>query len=96
MPPNVPELSAEDLRAAFEVCRNRTWPATYEEAMADPMRARLVQLCARGRRRRMLARGAATSPPLPQVPLMKLWPPRRVQSLPAVDHKRAAAGDRDD
>lgn len=88
--------TAEDLREAFELCRARNWPDNYDEAMADPTRARLVRLCARGRLRRMQARGVMAAAPLPQTQLLPAWPPRRTKSLPQIDHKRAAAGDRDD
>lgn len=82
-----PAYTDEQLRAAWAACRLR---CTFEEAMADPVRARLVRLnawhLAHPNHRRQPARA-----PVPQ--------PRRLFVAPPpgfVDCKRAAAGDRDD
>lgn len=98
-----PEPTDEELRTAWMHCRKASWPATFEEAMQDPVRSRLVRLTAlhppRKFRRAM---------PTPQsTPRARLFDPvpaaRDRQSLPlpgiapaVIDRKRAAAGDRDD
>jgi hypothetical protein len=82
------DYSDEQLRAAWCVCKLPTWPASFEEAMADQLYSRLVRLNA-----------GHLEQPRPAM-VRPLMPPRRMflPPLPAgwVDHKRAAAGDRDD
>jgi hypothetical protein len=46
------EATDEELRAAWNVCRASSWPATFEETMADPLRSRVVHLVAAGRARK--------------------------------------------
>ncbi len=91
------EVTDAELRQAFAVCRARSWPHTFEEAMADDTRARLITACAHGLHNNAArrAQAAAHGAPVSQAPLVAHWPPRR--ATPAMfDRKRAAAGDRDD
>lgn len=84
-----------ELRTAFVAMRCRPafarWPANFETAMADQVTARLVALEATGRQRAAMRRAQRTNwaparPPKPQQP-----------SRACInDHKRAAAGDRDE
>jgi hypothetical protein len=94
-------------RAAFELVRGAEWPLDYEQAIADPVRERLVQLYAV-----RLALGEQVTPALAPVvhrtpvlppeapPLLdpdiprRAWRPRRTP--PLFDRKRAAAGERED
>ena len=91
---NTPIVAYTDdqLRAAWAACRLRTWPQTFEATMADPTRARLVRLHA-GHQARCAAKptqGAPTAAPnRSPAPFIPSYPPGYV------DHKRAAAGDRD-
>lgn len=84
-------VSREALEAAWKNMRMRPclghWPQDFDQVMADPVRSQLVTLEARHRAR-------AGELPFPVM--------RRLASLPMLsapaffDHKRAAAGDRDD
>ena len=87
----------EQLRQAWTQARRHSWPATYEETMADAARSRLVRLAAM-----RVARGEHVGEP----PVVKRPPVVRpdlhappvlpAPSLPAhLDRKRAAAGDHD-
>jgi len=90
------DYTDEQLRTAWSACRRRTWPTTFEDAMADAQCARLVRLQA------WLTTRAGKTKPAPVQPTTTLVPapaPQpRFAALPPgyVDHKRAAAGDRDD
>jgi hypothetical protein len=65
----------------------REWPADFDAVMADPVRMRLVRLQATFLTRVAAAKAAARSPPRA----------RPMGTHPTCfDHKRAAAGDRDD
>jgi hypothetical protein len=83
------DYSDEQLRAAWAACRRPTWPASFEEAMTQPLCAAQV---------RLQAWHWARVPPQPAIAAPA--PVRRLRAtvLPPgfVDHKRAAAGDRDD
>ncbi|MDP3625041.1 MAG: hypothetical protein Q8S12_00475 [Hydrogenophaga sp.] len=87
--------SDDDMRRAWRMFRLPSWPATFEQTIEDPLRLRLVQMHAH---RLAKLRAAAPCPAPVRVP------ERRSQALPSirptpagyVDHKRAAAGDRDD
>ncbi len=81
-------VAEEHLQAAWRALRRPAWPATLAETMQDEARARLLMGYAR-----TLARRPCRMAPCP--------PPRRAIATPNlppgwVDHKRAAAGDRDD
>jgi len=82
--------TADAMRAALQSMARlpacREWPADYDAVMADPMRMRLVRLQATFMTRIAAERAAARSPPNRP---MAMRPP-------CFDHKRAAAGDRDD
>jgi hypothetical protein len=87
----------EELLHAWAQARLCTWPATFEETMADAARSRIVQLAAM-----RLARGEQVAPPpvvkRPAVVRPDLHAPapalRTPSFLPAhLDRKRAAAGD---
>lgn len=84
-----PPASPDALQAAWEAMRHRAaclrWPADFDQVMADPVRKRLVRLEAT-HRVRVSERPAVhrrASQPVPLTP-------------PIFDHKRAAAGDRED
>lgn len=88
------------LQRAWRLQRPPSWPATYAESMADPLRARLVQMFARqlmhsDAKAAARERWPATALTTPAVALerRRASPPQRA---PEVDRKRAAAGDRDD
>jgi hypothetical protein len=85
------EPTPEELRSAWQQCvarRRSVWPATFDEAMADPLLSRLVRITAlHPPRASTKQRLRAGSVPAPRVPLT---------SRTTVDRKRAAAGDRDD
>lgn len=95
------EPTTDQLHAAWLLRRKRTWPATLEATLADPLYAALVRMTAV---RQVLAsqQPAASQPATPPAPARPntrhpslAWPPRRPAAT-AVDRKRAAAGDRDD
>ena len=96
--PQPVQVTDAELRQAYVLCRGRKWPATFEEAMADDVRARLITACAHGLHNKAARRAAAPvcATPLPQQPLVSHWPARRATALALFDRKRAAAGDRDD
>lgn len=87
-------LTDEQLRQAWVDARRHTWPETFEAAMPDAARSRLVRLAAL-----RLARGERIGPPpvvtRPRVVRPDLHAPAALPpSLPArQDRKRAAAGD---
>jgi hypothetical protein len=88
------DYSDEQLRAAWLACKGLSWPATFEEAMADPVRSNLVRLHAwRIAHPRTPAPRPAAAPP-------EAAPPQLNSSFSPppgyVDLKRAASGDRDD
>lgn len=92
------EPTAAELQAAWHHCRGRpNWPATFQEAMADPTFSRLLQLTAKHPPR--AARSGRVSTPTPAAaPYPRSdaprWAPPRQSAL--FDPKRAAAGERDD
>lgn len=65
----------------------REWPTEFDAVMADPVRMRLVRLQATFMTRVAAEKAAARSPP--KTSHLNKRPP-------CFDHKRAAAGDRDD
>ncbi len=94
------EVNDADRRAAFEAMHWAGW--TYEAAMADDTRSRLVEARAHQLRTRSCC---ARDLPMPSMPVARPAAPARVVQTPAlsrpplagaVDRKRAAAGDRDD
>ena len=89
--PMLPDPTDEQLRAAFALCRSRRWPLSFEEAMSDPLRARLVRVCALGQMRKRMTGQRPAAPAKATTVQPTPW------SRPGyVDCKRAAAGDRDD
>lgn len=85
----------EQLRQAWVQARLCSWPATYEETMADAARSRLVRLSALrlARGERVGAPTVVKRPPVVRPDLHAL-PALPAPSLPAhLDRKRAAAGD---
>ncbi|RZJ62914.1 MAG: hypothetical protein EON49_00465 [Acidovorax sp.] len=82
--------TADAMRAALQSMARlpacREWPADYDAVVADPVRMRLVRLQATFMTRIAAERAAARSPPAQPLAM----------SLSCFDHKRAAAGDRDD
>lgn len=96
MPRRLPLLPVQvtdaDMAAAYTRHRRRTWPATLDAALADPLYAGLVRLHAiehLRRQQRLQARQAARITQAAAMTGARRWPF-------AVDHKRAAANDRDD
>lgn len=88
-----PTHTDDQLRAAWRERRRANWPDTFEAAMNDPFYSRIVLIEANTRARRACSQAAANAP--------HHHPPRRplpvLPSLPPVlDHKRRAAGERDD
>lgn len=90
--------SDEHLEQAWRMLHHPSWPATFAETMADPLRARLVRLFAHQIAQRPTPQAARPGNPFPQPKHEHHLPaPRRFTPAPGyVDHKRAAAGDRDD
>lgn len=92
------EYTDEQLRLAWRVCKLRTWPATFEEAMEDATYSRLVRLhawhIAHPSKKRQPAAAAPGAAHCPAAPAPRPQLPSRPPGY--VDHKRAAAGDRDD
>lgn len=89
-----PEPTADELRRAWLHCRRGTWPATYDEAMADPLLSRLVRITAMHPPRAVRKAVAG-----PQRPATGAGAPLRLaveRTHRYLDRKRAAAGDRDD
>lgn len=99
--PRVLIPTPEQLVAAWQRCKRRTWPATFDAAMADPLYSRLVNMTAlqtmlRDARAAKRAQLQAAQPNPHRPP----WPARRPaattpQPTPP-DRKRLAAGDTDD
>jgi len=81
------QISQEQMRRAFEQQRRPTWPTTFDAAINDPFFERLVRLEARRLAMRALAanrtRTTTANHPMPR-------------TAPTLDHKRRAAGERDD
>ncbi len=94
------DYTDEQLRAAWAACRPRTWPDTFEETMADPVRAQMVRLHAWhiANPRKVAAEPAARlATPCP-APSAAPAPHRFALTHPPgyVDRKRAASGERED
>lgn len=87
-------LSDDDLQAAWRELRKADWPSLHDLALAAA-RYQLVQGAARARARGLVVDGRCNvNPPAPAVrPPIPPAPPR---AAPTFDHKRAAAGERDD
>lgn len=85
-----PEPSPADLHAAWERSRRATWPATYDEAMADATLSRIVRINALHPAPRITPAPAITA-----ARRVRAWQP---PALPTggIDRKRAASGERDD
>lgn len=86
-------ITQADLQAAYTLRRRPSWPATFEAAMADPLVRHLVRAEALGRAQ-ALQTHACHPPQSPVQRLRQLITPAAPR--PAIDRKRAAAGDRDD
>lgn len=83
--------SDEELRAAWIRIHRASWPATFEQAMEDPLLSRMVTLAAKHPPRARVV-------PFDRKPRPADW---HSIALPGfapghVDVKRLAAGDRDD
>lgn len=89
--PTLPPVTDEHRHAAFSAMGWLGW--TYEQAMADDLRARLVECRAHHLRKQQWQQARRqqrwTRTPWPPAPTRKATPARQ-------DMKRAAAGDRDD
>jgi hypothetical protein len=91
-----PEPTEKELRAAFEHHRARRpaeWPEDFHEAMAHPTLSRLVRITAM-HPPTALRQQLAFSTGL--VKALRPAPGRRYRAVPAMDRKRAAAGERED
>ena len=95
-----PELDEALLQRAWRLMRPPSWPETFVESMAEPLRARMVNMFARQLLRSDAAAVTRDAWPAPAAPA----PPRHIErrrpllqmATGTVDRKRAAAGDRDD
>lgn len=89
------EPTEEQLREGWLAERRPSWPETFEEAMQDPLRSRLIHLAAA-----RLANGPLTTPPATAERPVEhrgiYLPPPIPQSPASLDRKRAAAGEKDD
>jgi len=86
-------ITQADLQTAYTLRRRADWPATFDQAMADPLLCRLVRAEALRRAQALQDRAQqAANKPAQQVRL----PAPPVTPRPSFDCKRAAAGDRDD
>ena len=84
------------LRRAWQLYKLDCWPATFEETMRDSVRAQLVRLHAHHMDK---PAPAPAAPPTARIaPRASTVHAPRLRPLPPgyLDHKRAAAGDRDD
>lgn len=80
-------FTTEEMHQAWQQARRNTWPATFDEAMNDPIYFRLIRAkasCIERARHR-----AARQAPRRQLPVTPVTPP-------VLDFKRLAAGERDD
>jgi hypothetical protein len=88
--PTLPPVTDQHRLQAFQAMRWHGW--TYEQAMADPIRARLVE-CRAHQLRKQQWQQARRQQRWTRTP----WPTPKTAARPAAqDMKRAAAGDRDD
>ena len=90
--PNVQVLEAHR-QHAWRLLHQPCWPATLEETLSDPIRARLIETYAR-QCARAEARVLAHTPSHPPRHSRATHAPTPVPCI--TDMKRAAAGDRDD
>lgn len=84
-------FTEDELRTAFRSCRRDTWPDEFEEAMNHPFYSRLVRLHATARAKRMEERAHQPHKQRPARPAMQV-----PTTQPVFDHKRRAAGERED
>lgn len=105
LPPAAPAVAADaaqysdaQLRAAWQACRRRTWPASFEAAMQDPLCSRIVRLHAwlRARPRRAATPADATCTTVRRPAAQAARAAPAPTPRPAIDRKRAASGERDD
>jgi hypothetical protein len=96
------EPTQAELVAAWQYCRrsrHTTWPATFDEAMADPILSAVVRLNAKHPPKPV--RAAINAPelqPLHQAQQQSSRPAWRPapSRAPGLDRKRLASGERDD
>lgn len=86
-PVNLPEVTDAHRAAAF--ARFAWTDLTYEQAMADPLRGRLIEARAHQLRTQEWKQGQRR-------PSARLYTLPRIASRPVFDAKRAAAGDFDE
>jgi|GEM_PF-5300147 hypothetical protein len=89
-------ITTEHLQAAFKAMAWLGW--TFEAAMADPVRSRLLQLRARQMCQAQARRRVVVAPRQTGQLLIRRWlaEPNAYPGAHLNDLKRAAAGDRDD
>lgn len=85
-------FTEDELRAAYRSCRRHTWPDDFDAAMNDPFYSRLIRLHATARAKRIEEQ--ATRQSHRPSPVRKALPVPTTN--PVFDHKRAAAGERED
>lgn len=97
----LPEVTEAHRRAAFEAMHWADW--TYEQAMADDTRSRVIEVRAHQIRTSAVCGRAwvptpSAAAPRPAAPQQQVQKPSVIRAPIAgvVDRKRAAAGDRDD
>jgi hypothetical protein len=89
--PTCPEVTDADLRLAWRDMRRPGWPASFHEAMQDPIRSRLIRLVATHQVRTTAYRKAYPPAASRHEATVLRWMHQNLTDL-----KRAAAGDRDD
>jgi hypothetical protein len=98
------QITPPQLLAAYTRCAKRTWPPSFDAAMADPLYSRLVHMNALGQlladartaKRAQLAADQALPWPARRAGSTARPVPHRLPTTPAPDRKRLAAGDTDD
>jgi len=91
------DLTDELLRKAYDERRRADWPPTYEETMEHPTYSRLVRMhAAHDAVIARVVRPIVQPPEPPPLPRTSAKPLRVPRQQPILDHKRAAAGERED
>jgi len=89
-------ITEADLQAAFALRRRADWPATYAQAMANPLLRQLVRAEALGRAQALQTHAAHQVQHRAPLPRLLAPPPATAPvARPLFDRKRLAAGERD-
>lgn len=86
------KLTEDQLRAAWLARRRRDWPPTFEGAMDDRILSRVVRIEAQLRAHQCAPSAQPARHHHAQRPALPALPSKP----PVLDHKRRAAGERDD